>query len=330
MPAAAVPHGVVTFVGSFIFGLCPIPTLFSSLMFPSRTQELEILGSYLSGNVLASIVFGVISVQIVYYFHHFPHDHRGTKILVSVLWLIQAIQVCCVTVALYWYLVAEFGDTENLYNDDWERSLGQLFTTAVPAAVQTFFVRRIYHLSNSIKLAVFVEALVVLQCGLGFALSFIWNRYHNLRTIDAKYAWLVMAWFVVIVTADIVIAICMCILLRRKRTGFKSTDSIIARMVIYTVNTSAITSVTSIIILVVFTTRGWRFPILLLGVPYGGLYTLAMLSNLLARSDLSKYIPESETIRIPISVTGNEAKGAETNVVTNFFHISMRGGSFEV
>jgi len=49
--------------------------------------------------------------------------------------------------------------------------------------------------------------------------------------------------------ADIVIATSLCLLLRHRRTGSQKTDSVINRMVLYTISTGLVTSVLACILL---------------------------------------------------------------------------------
>jgi len=87
-------------------------------------------------------------------------------------------------------------------------------------------------------------------------------------------------------------------------------------MVIYSVNTALITSVLSIIIVVLSLTN-FSMIVLLLGMPYGGIYILAMLSNLHTRSTLMQWVPSSETIPMPLSTIPSDSTKTEGTLADN-------------
>ncbi|KAG2122929.1 hypothetical protein DEU56DRAFT_831120 [Suillus clintonianus] len=60
---------------------------------------------------------------------------------------------------------------------------------------------------------------------------------------------MMVAW-VLTVVVDSAIAFTLCLYLRRRRTGMKMTDSVINRLLLYTVNTGAITSLFAILVLI--------------------------------------------------------------------------------
>ncbi|OBZ77094.1 hypothetical protein A0H81_03488 [Grifola frondosa] len=59
----------------------------------------------------------------------------------------------------------------------------------------------------------------------------------------AKISWILYLSFAAVLTADFIIAISLCWLLARHRTGFQRTDSIIRILMLYSVNTCVITTI---------------------------------------------------------------------------------------
>ncbi|KAF9514791.1 hypothetical protein BS47DRAFT_843572 [Hydnum rufescens UP504] len=78
----------------------------------------------------------------------------------------------------------------------------------------------------------------------------------------------------------------MCLLLRRRRTGFQKTDSIINHMILYTISTGLVTTVLSCISLGLFAKYGFQFSVVAIGMPLGALYSISMLANLHMRTTL--------------------------------------------
>ncbi|KAF9510113.1 hypothetical protein BS47DRAFT_101034 [Hydnum rufescens UP504] len=78
----------------------------------------------------------------------------------------------------------------------------------------------------------------------------------------------------------------MCLVLRHQRTGFQTTDSMIDRLILYTISTGLITSVLSCIILGTLSKYGFNVSVLAISLPLSGLYSVTMLANLHTRKTL--------------------------------------------
>ncbi|KAF9510114.1 hypothetical protein BS47DRAFT_103456 [Hydnum rufescens UP504] len=150
------------------------------------------------------------------------------------------------------------------------------------------------------------------------------NRCHRVLNlvldikVQAKVSrWVAMSWLVMQAMAIIVIVTCMCLVLRHRWTGFQKTDSVICRMILYTISTGLVTSVLSCILLSMFPKYGLN--------PLGGFYSVTMLSNprmrktLRARLDtpsLFEMIGSSMKMRIPRKVgdRGDEERFRATRI----------------
>ncbi|KAF9513486.1 hypothetical protein BS47DRAFT_971241 [Hydnum rufescens UP504] len=185
------------------------------------------------------------------YYHAFPNDRRPLKLAVAFLWTVDALQLACVSRSLYWWFVINYSNPLALGWATWEFAVYQINTVCASVTVQTFFAYRVYSLSANLYAGVLVQVLVLLQFGFGAATAIRANMNLEFQVIVKECTWLVVSWLTVQATADIVIATSMCLLLRRRRTGFQKTDSVINRMVLYTISTGLITSVLSCFLLVV-------------------------------------------------------------------------------
>ncbi|KAF9503245.1 hypothetical protein BS47DRAFT_1356359 [Hydnum rufescens UP504] len=209
--------------------------------------RLNLFGGSFFGNLITALCFGVLTVQTSSYYHAFPNDGRPLKLVVP-------FQLACITQSLYWWL---------------EFLTYQINTVCASVTVQTFFAYRVYSLSANLYIGVLVQALVLLQ--------FVMIK---------ECTWLIVLWLAIQAIADIVITTCMCLLLRRRRTGFQKTDSVINRMVLYTISTGLITSVLSCFLLVMFAKYAFHFSEITVGMPLGAFYSITMLANLHMRTTL--------------------------------------------
>jgi len=159
-------------------------------------------------------------------------------------------------------------------------------TACASVTVQTFFAHRVYSLSGNLYLGVLVQVLVLLQFGFAAATAIRANMILEFHVMVKECTWLAEAWLIIQAIADVVIATYMCILLRRRRTGFPKTDSVINRMVLYTISTGLITSVLSCLLLVMLAKDGYHFSVVVIGMSLGAFYSITMLTNLNMRMRL--------------------------------------------
>jgi len=85
------------------------------------------------------------------------------------------------------------------------------------------------------------------------------------------------------VAADTIIAAALCFFLRRLRTGFESSDSLVHSLSIYAINTGALTSATSITTLVVYNAYPNTFHCMASYFVLGKLYAISFLATLNTR-----------------------------------------------
>ncbi|KAF9514206.1 hypothetical protein BS47DRAFT_1392639 [Hydnum rufescens UP504] len=280
---------------------------------------INILGGSFFGNLLTTLGFGVLTIQVSSYYHSFPNDGRPLKLAAfygeNFTLIFQGIFLifCCEGLPKLfkcWYLLfgalpllpgnnvqtyqwpipfVNYNSHLTLERATWEFIVYQITTACASVTVQTFFAHRVYSLSDNLYLGVLVQVLVLLQFGFAaVAIRAYASPYMVLdfRVIIKECTWLVEAWFIIQAIADVVIATYMCILLRRRRTGFPKTDSVINRMVLYTISTGLITSVLSCFLLGMVFKHGYHFSVVVIGLSLGAFYSVTMLTNLHLRTRL--------------------------------------------
>ena len=104
--------------------------------------------------------------------------------------------------------------------------------------------------------SIFCENPLIFICDV-FSLLYYYS--FDLRTFaDLKpYIWLVKLYISLIAVTDTSIAVTLIVLLRRSRTGFEKSDNIINRLIVFTVNTGAIPSLLSLLIIVMVSTASF-------------------------------------------------------------------------
>ncbi|KAF9511589.1 hypothetical protein BS47DRAFT_1383373 [Hydnum rufescens UP504] len=278
-------------------------------------RQVNILAGSFVGILLTALCFGVLTVQTCTYYNAFPNDARPLKLAVGLLWVLQAFQLlvspfgalqlfpgnnvetcywptpctlysACCTQTVYRWSVANHNNRSALEWGSWEFGMHQINTVCSSVTVQTFFAYRVYSLSASLYTGVLVQVLVFIQFGFGAAVSVKTHMNQEFKVIIKECTWLIVTWLAIQATADIVIATCMSLLLRRRRTGFQKTDSVINRMALYTISTGLITSILSCSLLATFVKYGFHFSEPTLGIPLGSCYCITMLASLHMRTRL--------------------------------------------
>ncbi|THH16306.1 hypothetical protein EW146_g4317 [Bondarzewia mesenterica] len=76
-------------------------------------------GPILLGVIVAAILYGVTSLQTIYYFDHYPQDKILLKATVAVLWIIDTLIMALDCDAVYYYSILRFGDVSALSDQTW-------------------------------------------------------------------------------------------------------------------------------------------------------------------------------------------------------------------
>ncbi|TDL21322.1 hypothetical protein BD410DRAFT_789754 [Rickenella mellea] len=199
-------------------------------------------GAAFIGLVVSAIMYGLTLLQTFHYYRTYTRDPRLIKWWVGILWAADTLQLVLCTWAVYWYLVANFGNRTNLGIPHWSIELQTDASTTVGIGVQLYFARRVYQLSKNKPLtgAIIFFAVVHFALGAYFtAYSFIHKTFASYRNL----IWVSCVGLGSAATADILIAGSLCYFLRKNRTGFARTDALITTLMAYSINTGLLTSI---------------------------------------------------------------------------------------
>ncbi|KAH9969938.1 hypothetical protein BJV74DRAFT_867724, partial [Russula compacta] len=130
-------------------------------------------------------------------------------------------------------------------------------------AIQLFYARRVYLLSNSLILSLVIAGLSCLYFGIGLEFLikiWIFKSYSLYRHLT----WQATVALSVAASADILIAASMSWCLYRCKIGFAKTDFMITTLITYSVSTGLLTSILAVSTLICF-----------LVVPFGGVLSQA-------------------------------------------------------
>ncbi|KAH9975187.1 hypothetical protein BJV74DRAFT_181642 [Russula compacta] len=201
-------------------------------------------GASFLGLIFSSVLYGVTIVQSWNYYWHGARnrDSMIMKGFILLLLVLDTVQTAFHIYVLYWYLIQNFADVNNLDINMWAMEAQVSINYNIAFLIQLFYARRLYLTSHSIAVPVIIAGLTVFGFGLGIAFTIrepVLKRFSRYRPL----IWLISAGLGGGALVDILIAISMCWCLYHKRTGYPRTDSMIMTLMIYCINTGLLTSV---------------------------------------------------------------------------------------
>ncbi|KAJ7020609.1 hypothetical protein C8F04DRAFT_290776 [Mycena alexandri] len=240
-----------------------------------------LFGPLLIGVFFNMILFGLLIAQMMTYFQSPKRDALWIRILVYYVLFLECSNSALDIAYMYQPLVLEYGSIPG--------NLPTVFITQplcvilVAFPIQLFFIWRIRALTGLMILPIIFALFAALSFGGG-----IWtivrvsgaHRWdHVPRAYNAATVWLASS-----MGTDLCIAVCLAWALRKKKTGFASTDSVVDRIVRMTVQTGVITAIVNILDILSFIFLKGKTVNFMWNIPLSKLYSNCMMSTLNARA----------------------------------------------
>ncbi|GJE93979.1 hypothetical protein PsYK624_101460 [Phanerochaete sordida] len=204
------------------------------------------LGAIVIAAIMIAVLYGITSVQAYIYLHRPSSDGRAMKNIVLVLWLLHTLVLAFVSQTIYYYSVTSFMNPLALKLCPWSFAANMVAGEVLESTVTFVFAYKIYKLSGSLKPLIFIMPPPVI-CSVGaFAIVGLVLKNPSFDEFEDRYAWLWYASFGLQAFSDCTITAALVVLLIKRRTGFKRTDSIIHTLTVYCINTCALTSAVSL------------------------------------------------------------------------------------
>ncbi|KAF7289291.1 hypothetical protein MIND_01390700 [Mycena indigotica] len=224
---------------------------------PPETFINDTLGALQIGALLSYMLFGMTTTQVYLYHTRFPEDARWIRLLVAVIWLLEATQACLLGYVVYFYTITDYGDSRHAL----QNTLPPLLVTfilngAITTLVESFFIYRIYQLSEKR-----FPSIIMLITSIGYFLGSITFCVAGFHTdtwarAEAKWGWDVLSTAILGVTTDLSISVSLVVLLIRSRgRGIASTTAVMDRVIAWTIETCSLTTICMVLILIFYETR---------------------------------------------------------------------------
>jgi len=208
-----------------------------------------IMGTVFIGTLISAVFMGITTMQTIFYYSTYPDDKLILKILVAVIWILDAFSLVLFGHGLYVYLITNFTNPLILLSPTWSLILEHLPTACVALLVHLFLIYRIYSLNK--KLTPFAVAMILLSLfTFSMALISVIKGMLDLSSWTAsEEKWVFVSAEVTTAFIDVVLAVVICWQLRQAHTGFKKTSRMINVLSAYTLSSGALTSVISLAVL---------------------------------------------------------------------------------
>ncbi|KAG1724020.1 hypothetical protein EDB19DRAFT_324044 [Suillus lakei] len=212
----------------------------------------SIMQGPLCGTLATMLLYGVICMQTFHYWQAYAHDGKILKSLVAFIWILETAHTALSIHSVEYYLIMHFGDTENLAYAVWSMGATYFVGFIIAYAVNLCFIWRILRLSQKRWIAVCFFIVATVRCGFGLTNCSSSFRYTMWKTFRARvFPTMVVGW-VLSAVVDSAIAFTLCLYLRKRRTGMNRTDSILNRLLLYSINTGVVTSIFAILVIIMF------------------------------------------------------------------------------
>ncbi|PIL35655.1 hypothetical protein GSI_02385 [Ganoderma sinense ZZ0214-1] len=274
------------------------------------------LGLIFVGLIATGCLFGVTTAQFGWYFAHYRQDRQVVKILVLVVWLLDAIHLGLYFDTMYIYLVQK----EGMYFSDhplpWS-SNAQLFVNAcVICIIQSFYASRIWQLSRR-RLLLAIMAVLISMTWFFAMVLFVKTVITNTVAEFVLLTPYDIAMSVMSAATDTFLSGALMVLLWTFRKDTQGADRLINKLLLFAVNTGLLTGVCAVMAVITVLTKPSTNLFVLFYYIGTRLYTVSLLAMLNARIDLriqaermgERPLPEIE-VTVPQRLTNKKSSQA--------------------
>ncbi|KAJ7758181.1 hypothetical protein DFH07DRAFT_772647 [Mycena maculata] len=206
-------------------------------------------GPLVLGYMWGYFLYGILVVQVYLYSERFLKEGLGIKALVWSMFTLETIFTIFTTIAAWDNYGPGWGDTETLFVIDWSWAPLPVFNCILAAMAQSFYIWRIWRLTNKRWLPVLIGCVMLTQVTacLYYGIRHIQIDVEG-RSIEKLFA----------LSPEITLSS------RKRHTTFQRTSGVINRLIRFSVETGSVTSVGALVEATLWLTcRRWNFHFIL-------------------------------------------------------------------
>ncbi|KAI9056806.1 hypothetical protein FKP32DRAFT_1681968 [Trametes sanguinea] len=249
-----------------------------------------VIGGLLIELFFAFILYGITTLQTFIYFQRYTEDGITLKALVAAVWILESVHTGFCMEFIYAYLIQGFGEFDKILNINWGIGVTVVASACIALCVQGYYSWRVWIVSaKSVALTCGIGLFALLRVAFGIASAVLSYEYpewiafrHTKKSLITISGGLGSAALV-----DILVALTLTFLLKRGRnTWHKESNSMINRILLYAVNTGAITGTASLLCVILFAVQKTSLTFLGLVMIQTKLYANSFLGSLNARAHM--------------------------------------------
>ncbi|KAI0325104.1 hypothetical protein GY45DRAFT_1261525 [Cubamyces sp. BRFM 1775] len=249
-----------------------------------------IIGGLLIEMFFAFILYGITTLQTFIYFQKYPGDRFSLKALVATVWILETVHTAFCMEFIYAYLIEGFGNYEGFLDVNWGIGVTVVASSGIALCVQGYYTWRVWVVSgNSFIWTIIIGTFALLRVGEIPASAVLSYEYPNWETFRSTKKSLVTisGGLGSAALVDMLVALTLTFYLKRGRhTWHKESNSMVNRILLYAVNTGAITGTASLLCVLLFAVKKSSLVFLGLVMVQGKLYANSLLGSLNARSHI--------------------------------------------
>ncbi|KAH9939756.1 uncharacterized protein BXZ73DRAFT_99388 [Epithele typhae] len=268
-------------------------------------------GSVLIGTCLGLILYGVTLLQSYRYFQLFPADRPFLKMLVVAMLILETLYTVLSMHICYWSLVTNYANPQALFTGRsvWSLAFLPLASGLLMMTSQIFFLRRIIIVGRKYWPCAGVAIMLIIT-----QVSFESLATQRAFTLDVSNVHEIFGpsstGAVFALAADLIITGTLILSLWQSKTGFSQTNTLLNKLILYSVNTGLIAGAINVISVIL----AFRFQQTLLtfapGIICVRFYAVSMMAALNTRASLKGRGRSTNG-------TSNGASGLEMNTPVN-------------
>ncbi|KAF9219032.1 hypothetical protein BS17DRAFT_469268 [Gyrodon lividus] len=243
-------------------------------------------GAGLIGLIVACILYGLTNVQTYFYYSTYTNDSLILKSLVALLWALDSAHTAIISHSIYFYVITGYG--KPTVTIIWSLPTEVFITATIAFIVQCFLMYRVWKMSGtSLRWVLTIPTLVLSAFSLatGYAYGAKLVEIKVLTRVPEIVSLINMA-LGSTVAVDVLITLFLSLTLYFNKTGITRSDSVINRLIVYTVNNGLLTSLCALLDVIVHSALPTTFAFLAFYFLLSKLYSNTFLSTLNARRSL--------------------------------------------
>ncbi|KAJ7483564.1 hypothetical protein FB451DRAFT_108316 [Mycena latifolia] len=253
------------------------------------------MGSMLLGVIVSAVLYGISLLQCLFYFTRYERDPLYLKTLVAATVVLDSLHLGFVIHTVYHYLISNYYQNEALQVMVWSVSLEAIPTGVTAALVQSFYAYRVWRSTFhafALRFHLHLFQFPTSTCGTAWVvLALEAGTYDKLLRISP----LTISINALSTGVDVIIAGTLCFMLHRTRPASLETETMVNRLILFTINTGLLTSLCAIASLISLIVSSNTLVYAAFYFCIGRLYSNSLLASLNARTVIRGQINDIDT-----------------------------------